>query len=291
MPNYNFTIQTTATLSQASLTNIQAQLNQIGQKVGINVNVSGINNASSALKNATKQSNIFGQSLTDVGKKILSWTMLTGVIFGVINAIKEGVQAVTDLDTALVELRKVTDLSESALEGVVEQASAIGDAVARTTEDIIQATSDFARMGYTVSEALDLAEQAEILVNIGDGINDVDTATAALIATMKGFSLEATDATAIIDKLNEVSNNFAVDTSDLVDGITRVSASLAAAGNDLDQTIAMITAGTEVMQDSSKVAVALRTISMRMRGNQLIPLLYSNVQLVQGELLELRDVA
>jgi TP901 family phage tail tape measure protein len=266
MPNYNFTIQATATLSPASLKNIQSQLQAVAKNAGVKIDATPIKNTGAALKDATKQSNIFGQSLTDVGKKILSWTALTGLIFGVINAIKDGVSAVTNLNTALVELQKVTNLSEKALEGVVQQASAIGDEVARTTTDIVRATSDFAKMGYTVSQALDLAKQAEILVNVADGIDDVNIATDALIATMKGFNLDASAATSIVDKLNEVSNNFAVDVDDLTTGITKVSASLAAAGNDLDQTIAMITAATEVLQDASRASVGLRTISMRLRG-------------------------
>jgi TP901 family phage tail tape measure protein len=266
MPNYNFTIQATATLSPVSLKNIQTQLNTIAKSAGIKIDATPIKQTGIALKDATKQSNIFGQSLGSVSKKIISWTLLTGVIFGVIHALKNGIQAVVDLDSALVELRKVTNLTADGLKQVVVQASAIGDEVARTTIDVIKATSAFARMGYSVRDSLNLAKQAEVLVNIGDGIDNVDTSTAAIISTLKGFSMAADQTSKILDILNEVSNNYAVNTSDLADGITRVSATLGMAGNSLEQTVAMITAATEVLRDSSRASIGLRTIALRLRG-------------------------
>ena len=41
------------------------------------------------------------------------------------------------------------------------------------------------------------------------------------------------------------------------------SSAMAVANNSLDETIALITAGTEIVQDASKVGNGLRTISMR----------------------------
>lgn len=256
MTNYDFKISITGQLSAASIANIKKQINDIGKNAGVKINTTPIKETSAALKDASRQSTIFGQSLTSVSKKILSWTLLTGAIFGVINGIKNGISAVVNLDTALVELRKVTNLSGSQLETFTQQAMAVGDDVARTTEEVVRGTSSFARMGYTIQESLNLSKQAAILVNIGDGIDDMDTATSAIVATLKGFNLTADQTGKVIDSLNEVSNNYAVDTSDLVDGISRVSASMAAAGNSLDQTIAMITSATEVIRDSSRASVA-----------------------------------
>jgi TP901 family phage tail tape measure protein len=117
-----------------------------------------------------------------------------------------------------------------------------------------------------MQESLTLATEALELTNVADDINNVDDATSALIATMRGFNLEADSAGSIVDKLNEVSNNFAVTIGDLATGISKESATLAQANNSLDQTIALITGGTEVMRDASRVATGLRTIALRLRG-------------------------
>jgi TP901 family phage tail tape measure protein len=264
--NYKFSIQVEGRLSAASIQQIKAQIQQIGKDAGVKIDSSSIKQTSSALKDATKQSASFAQSIGDSIKKMALWSVAGTALFGTLRLIKDGVTAVKNLDSALVELRKVTDLTASGLQNVVEQASAIGDTVARTTTDIVRATSDFAKMGYSVKESLNLAKQAEIMVNVADGIDDVSVATDTLVASIKGFALESDSAASIVDKLNEVSNKYAVDVDDLATGITKVSASLAAAGNNLDQSIAMITAGTEVLQDSSRVSIGLRTISMRLRG-------------------------
>lgn len=264
--NYNFTVNITGQLSPSSIANIRKQISDIGKSTGVKIDSTPIKQTGKALQDATKHSNIFGQSIGNVAKKIVGWTVMTGVIFGVIHALKDGIAAVVALDSALVELRKVSNLTADGLKQVVIQASAIGDEVARTTTDVIKATSAFARMGYSVKDSLNLAKQAEMLVNIGDGINDVDTSTAAIISTLKGFNMTADQTSKILDILNEVSNNYAVDTSDLADGITRVSATLGMAGNSLEQTVAMITAATEVLRDSSRASIGLRTIALRLRG-------------------------
>ena len=78
MPNYKFSIQADATLSAASLQSIQAQLSAIGSKTKININPAGINNTTTALKSATKQSFLLGQSMVSVAKKVVGWSLITG---------------------------------------------------------------------------------------------------------------------------------------------------------------------------------------------------------------------
>ena len=91
--------------------------------------------------------------------------------------------------------------------------------------------------------------------NIADEKVNVSTATDLIISQMKAFNVQADDTISIIDKINEVSNNFAVSSSDLATAIPKVSATLAQAGNSMDETIALITAGTEIMTgQASRVA-------------------------------------
>ena len=254
--NYKFSVLVEGQLSAASIQKIQAQLQQIGKNAGVKIDSTPIKQASGALKEASKSAGIFGQSITDVAKKVIGWTAITTVVFGVIRAIRNGIQAVVDLDTALVELRKVTRLSESALGDFTKQAMEVGTTVARTTQEIVSASAMFARMGFSPADSLNLAQQAAVLVNVGDGINDVGEAAGTIISVLKGFGMEASQAMSAIDKLNEVSNNYAVTVGDLSEGLTRVSASLAAAGNTLDQSIAMITSASEVIRDSGRASIA-----------------------------------
>jgi hypothetical protein len=50
----------------------------------------------------------------------------------------------------------------------------------------------------------------------------------------------------IVDKLNNIGNNFAVATDDLAKGLQNSAAVLMTQGNDIDQALALLTAGNAV---------------------------------------------
>jgi len=53
-----------------------------------------------------------------------------------------------------------------------------------------------------------MANAALVYQHVGDGIKDVSEATESLISTMKAFGIQASDSMSIVDKFNEVGNNF-----------------------------------------------------------------------------------
>ena len=83
---------------------------------------------------------------------------------------------------------------------------------------------------------------------------------------MTAFKVDVKDAMSIVDKFNEVSNNFAISSGGIGEALQRSASSLAAANNTLDQSIALITAANTVVQDPDAVGTAFKTISMRIRA-------------------------
>ncbi len=245
-----------------------------------------LNNVSKEAKATGNNSMTFGKMLSTAAEKFTVWIGVTTVFFATVRAIKSGIDSIIELDDALVELRKVTNLTSGDLKTFTNQASEVAERVARTTAEVTKATAMFARMGFTVQESLNLAEWANVLTNVGDGINSVEDASTSIISTLKGFGMEASNVQKIIDSLNEVSNNFALSTSDLSEGIRRVSATLSSAGNTFDETIGILTAAIEVIQNAPRAATGIRTIALRLRGvteegeeiAELVPKLEKNFQ-------------
>lgn len=204
--------------------------------------------------------------LTSMFAKFSQWFGITRVIMELVNAFKQMITNVTELDSAMTELRKVTDETDETytrfLEGATERARRLG----ATITDVIRATSDFSKMGFELAEASTLADSAILMQNVADGITDVSEASGDIISTLKAFSLEASSATRIVDVFNEVSNRFAVDARDLGAGVKDAGAAFAVAGNDFNQTVALLTATDEVMQNMSKSSTALRTVAARLRN-------------------------
>lgn len=61
------------------------------------------------------------------------------------------------------------------------------------------------------------------------------------------------DKMSIVDKLNEVGNNFAISTDGLATALQNSASALKTAGNDINEAIALTTAGNQVVQDPNKV--------------------------------------
>ncbi len=91
----------------------------------------------------------------------------------------------------------------------------------------------FARLGYTLDEAAQLADAALVYKNVGDGIEDVSQASESIISTMKAFGIEAENAISIVDKFNEVGNNFAISSEGVGEALRRSASALAAGNNTL----------------------------------------------------------
>lgn len=129
---------------------------------------------------------------------------------------------------------------------------------------MLQSATEFSKAGFTPEESAQLAQVASLYQNIADAEISAGEAASFITSQIKAFKdygVEANNATQIIDKLNEVSNNYSVSSTDIASALTKQSASLAAYGNNLNESIALVTAGTEIMTgQAGKVARGLRTI-------------------------------
>lgn len=146
----------------------------------------------------------FWEELSGSLNQFSGFQIVENIIDGAINAVREMFNAVRELDAAMTELRKVTDLTEVEYSNFYKTATQMSGQVGATISDTIQATAEFARLGYNVSEATSLAEAAIIYKNVGDGITSVTQASESMISTMKAFGIEVKDASSLVDSFNEV---------------------------------------------------------------------------------------
>ena len=180
---------------------------------------------------------------------------------------RQGFDAVREIDTAMTELKKVSDAPMGDIvayfDDAVESAKELGSSV----NEMIGATADWQRMGYNLPDSRELGEVAVLYKNVGDGI-DVDTANESLVSTMQGFQLQAEDAMRVIDAFNEVSNNYAISSAGIGEALKRSAAAFNAANTDLNKSIALTTAGNEIVQSPEKVGTMWQTVSARIRGTK-----------------------
>lgn len=112
--------------------------------------------------------------------------------------------AIKDVDTSMVELKKVTDETEQTYAKFQQTAGKTAKQLGVTLTDYIDATTNFARMDVGGFEAAqEVAKTANIMQAVAEDL-DADTASSYLISTMKAFDIEAKDTIRIVDVLNNI---------------------------------------------------------------------------------------
>ena len=224
----------------------------------------------STFKSEVKAAGANVQSLADVLKtnsgKVLEWLSATTMLFRAFGLMKTGVTNVIALDTAMIDLRKTTTATNGEYEKFYRTANDTARALGSTTEAVISQTAEWSRLGYSLKEASELAKNSSVFAAVSPGM-DQAAATDGLVSIIKAFDIDVDDAMdGIISKVNAVGNAFAVSNSDIVEALQRSSSAMAAANNTFDETVALATAAIEITRDASSVGNALKTISMRIRG-------------------------
>ena len=199
----------------------------------------------------TKLANLFGEHFQ------------TALVMAGIHGIQQGLQMVisnvTELDSAMTNLRKVTNETEQTydnfLDGAADKARELGTSIADYTES----TAEWAQAGYSLEDADTLSYVATMYKNVGDGINSAAEASEYLISALKGFNLEADQAEHVLNAINKVSNEQAVSAQDLGEVLTRASSAMAEANNSFEETIALATASIEITRDADSAGNMLKT--------------------------------
>lgn len=225
-----------------------------------------IKNASENIKAAGENTKTLSERVGGLAAKFTSWLTVSQIVMKLYSSLKKMVTAVIDIDTAMTELKKVTDETSAVYAKYLDDASVRAKKLGATIADTVTASADFARLGYTLDEAAQLADAALVYKNVGDGIEDVSQASESIISTMKAFGIEAENAMTIVDKFNEVGNNFAISSEGVGEALRRSASALAAGNNTLDESIALITAANSVVQDADVVGTTMKTVSMYLRA-------------------------
>lgn len=220
---------------------------------------------------AGKTTQTFSDKLKAQFSKYSSYFSVASLFMYASQGMRDMFNQVVAIDTAMTELKKVTDETDASYNKFLSNAASRSKELGTTIDGLVESTADFARLGYGFEESQGLAEVANIYAVVGDEIEGVEGATESLISTLAAFKDEASEisdtdfAMDIVDKFNEVSNNFAISSGGIGEAMERSASSLKAANNTIDESIAMITAANEVTQNPDKVGNAMKTISMRIR--------------------------
>ena len=232
----------------------------------LKANVDRINRSFRTMSSEAQAAGVNGLSFFDKIKedalKFTSWMSLTTVISGISREAVKFYNNVVDIDTAMTELRKVTDNTNQQYAEFFDNIGQKAKDLKIDLSDLISQTAEWGKRGYSLDEAETLATNSGIYSVVGE----VDNATAVqdLTTVMKSYNMTVDESINIVDKFNAISNKYAVSASDIGDMLSKSVSSLSVAGNTLDQAIAMGTAITEITGDAAEAGNSLKVLSMRL---------------------------
>lgn len=240
------------------------------RSMGANADVKDIADQFFQVKQQIKEAGQEGKRFLDIilDKAKYGLAAQIGMYFGfndIIRYIGDGITVVREFDTALTEMKKVSNETEQSLKNYQATTFDTADAVGTTAKQIQNSTADWMRLGESMSQAAESAKDANILLNVSE-FDGIDEATESLVSMSQAYKdLDKMD---IIDVLNNIGNNYSISTDGLATALKDSASALVTANNDLNEAVALTTSGNAITQDPSKVGAGLRTISLRLVGTE-----------------------
>ena len=199
------------------------------------------------------------RSAIQLAHMYLSWYRL-------ISYIRQGVQEVINLDTALTKMSYTMEVTDSQLADMSKQMVSMAKDLSSSVENISQIYQIYANLQTTQEELEKTAKPTAILANL----SGVDAATAAdqLQGVLNQFQLTADDATHIVDVYDKISASIKVDYSKgiagMADAVKNVGNYANEAGLSFEQLSAIVgRVMQQTRQEGGQIGVALKTIMTR----------------------------
>ena len=168
---------------------VQSQLQKATRKLSIDVDSGQVRNAATDVKN-------LGSAMEDTS---LTFNAANEIFRTTLDVITSMVDQVYELDAALVEFQKVSDLGGESLERYVDNLAELGNTVGRTASEMISAATEFRKNSFNDEDSATLALVASTFQNVADESISAGEAASFLIAQMTAFNIEAENSEHIID--------------------------------------------------------------------------------------------
>jgi len=203
-----------------------------------------------ALRDGMTRSWGLGEAMSTAATKAMVWSVVMGTMYSFLNILQQIPTAIIEINTRLVEMSKVMS-SDTDYGVLMDNLSKSANAYGRTITETQNAVIEFGKQGFEAAQATDMANTALLGANV-TGLKTAEMAQ-YLTATMAQFNVVAEDSVSIVNKINEVDNNFAVTSQGLAQSLAKAGESAQIYGATLDDVIGYTTAIQTATKESGNV--------------------------------------
>lgn len=243
--------------------------------------VAGVKDASGSLKNLranyaqtrnetdklTNSTNVLGDTFSHIVGKITVWQVVNAAVAKVKRSFTEAIDTMKQVDTEMTAIQKVTGNTAAEMEKLGDTAYEAASKYGVAVTDYLESVGTFAKAGYKdMSE--DMAELATKTQLVGDVTSSI--ANQFLLSADAAFKFEGnvTALNTVLDKANEIENNYATSIQKMAEGFPIVANVASMANMSIDELMAALGTITAVTQESgTKAATALRALILNIIGD------------------------
>lgn len=199
-----------------------------------------------------------------------STLLSTYLQFAAISAVRSGIsdafETMKDVDTQIINIQKVTDATDAAMDTLSERAYSTASKYGVAANEYLAAAAAFAKAGYSNYE--ELAELATKTQLVGDVTADVASKFLLSADAAYKFGGNANELATVLDKANVIENNYATSIEKMAAGFPNVASTASMAKVSIDELMAALGTVTAVTQESGeKASYALRSLFLNILGD------------------------
>ena len=236
-----------------------------------------IQTSTKAVRQAKNEFEEFGKLGGLAIKRFAAFSVVTGAIYSVNNAIASGVKEFLEYDRQLTRVSQVLNVNRESLKGLDSTITQLSTSLGVSSSELANVTVTLSQAGI---QAADTRKALEALAKsaLAPTFTSLTNTTEGAIAAMRQFSISAGQLEGALGSINAVAGSFAVEAGDIITAIQRTGGVFASAskgvsqGTDaLNQFIAVFTSVRATSRESAEtIATGLRTIFTRIQRKDTI---------------------
>ena len=178
------------------------------------------------------------QKLNSMQNAIKQWFGFNEVINLTKRTVNNAVDHIRELDKVMTEIAVVTDMTQDDLWAQIGTYSQIASEYGVATEGVYKVSQLYYQQGLDTAEVMELTTETLKMAKIA-GLDYAD-ATDYMTVAIRGFKLEMSDASNVVDVYSRIAAVTASDTEELAVAMSKTASSAEAVGSSFENTTAMI---------------------------------------------------
>lgn len=202
-------------------------------------------------------------SFKDYFNNFMSYGLVNNAMNAMTTAIRQSINAVIELNTAMTDVQMVTGETASQTAELAKEYSEMAQSLGATTTQIANGASEWLRQGKSIEETNQLLEASMVLSKVG--AIESSQATELLTSTLNGYKMEAEDAMHVVDAMSKVDLEAATSVEELAVALQSTANMARVNGVGFEELLGMVGSVSEATRRSaSVVGNSFKTIFSRL---------------------------